>query len=449
MNKRLISLMAAALALLSAGGQVTFTGAIGHTPIVLTPDANTGLNKIYVLYDTEGVGMSYTGPMSGPATWTCFDQHNWGNPDTVLVGYETTLDQVIPNMGYKIEVGSESPFYCWVVNYADYPMELFDMSYVEDNPCTMIRFMVDGTAPKIPYSTITGHTRYLDREIELSYNTLEWTNDSIWEEESVVETFESLEQEIAIEPPLCNTAYKLTGDRFLEQWGEPQCLDDPNYYIKTQAVGCGANVYLVDNHGEKKKLEGPLTGGSAPVHLQLVGSPTDAVVYRKWEIATDPEFEEVLVQYNEDEVDYTLNDAGTYYLRYMVANAAGSCEAYSDNFQITVSESQLGIGPRGDLPNVFAPGSTEGVWKVSYKSLVEFHCWIFNRWGNLVFEFTDPDLGWDGTYHGKQVDTGVYYYVVTATGSDGVKYKKRGDITVLHYKRGGTGTTNPETGGLK
>ena len=133
----------------------------------------------------------------------------------------------------------------------------------------------------------------------------------------------------------------------------------------------------------------------------------------------------------------------------MVANAAGSCEAYSDNFQITVSESQLGIGPRGDLPNVFAPGSTEGVWKVSYKSLVEFHCWIFNRWGNLVFEFTDPDLGWDGTYHGKQVDTGVYYYVVTATGSDGVKYKKRGDITVLHYKRGGTGTTNPETGGLK
>jgi hypothetical protein len=53
-----------------------------------------------------------------------------------------------------------------------------------------------------------------------------------------------------------------------------------------------------------------------------------------------------------------------------------------------------------------------------------------------VYEFTDPDGGWDGTYNGRLVDPGVYYYVITATGSDGKKYKKRGDINILHYKKG-------------
>ena len=66
-----------------------------------------------------------------------------------------------------------------------------------------------------------------------------------------------------------------------------------------------------------------------------------------------------------------------------------------------------------------------------------------------MYEFTDPDGGWDGTYHGKLVDTGVYYYVVTALGSDGVKYKKRGDITILRYKKGAAGTSDGGGGGTE
>ena len=89
------------------------------------------------------------------------------------------------------------------------------------------------------------------------------------------------------------------------------------------------------------------------------------------------------------------------------------------------------------------------MWKVSYKSLVEFHCWIFNRWGNLVYEYTDPGGGWDGTYRGQLVDTGVYYYVISAKGSDGKVWDSepvsRGSITTVRYKGG----SSPEgAGGL-
>jgi len=38
---------------------------------------------------------------------------------------------------------------------------------------------------------------------------------------------------------------------------------------------------------------------------------------------------------------------------------------------------------------------------------------IFDRWGILIFETTDPDINWNGTYmeNGKLVTTGVYYYI--------------------------------------
>ena len=37
---------------------------------------------------------------------------------------------------------------------------------------------------------------------------------------------------------------------------------------------------------------------------------------------------------------------------------------------------------------------------------------IYNRWGYLVFETTDPDINWDGTdVNGKPMNDDVYYYV--------------------------------------
>ena len=59
MNKRMISLMAVALTLLSASGQVEFTGVGDHHVIEVTPEMSTGLHKIYVVYDTDGGGMVF------------------------------------------------------------------------------------------------------------------------------------------------------------------------------------------------------------------------------------------------------------------------------------------------------------------------------------------------------------------------------------------------------
>ena len=176
----------------------------------------------------------------------------------------------------------------------------------------------------------------------------------------------------------------------------------------------------------------------------FTGYPTEAVTYYVWQMATDEEFEDIIYEDTREEVDYTFEETGSYYMRFLVRNDETGCESAGETYRIFIGESAL------DCPNVFSPGTTpevNDIWKVSYKSLVEFHCWIFNRWGALVYEYTDPAGGWDGTYRGKLVDPGVYYYVITATGIEGKSYRKRGAITIIRYKRGGSSNSSTDMGG--
>ena len=66
------------------------------------------------------------------------------------------------------------------------------------------------------------------------------------------------------------------------------------------------------------------------------------------------------------------------------------------------------------FPNVFTPNA-DGVldqFAVRYTGADPFHMQIFDRWGKLVFETTDPEMRWDGTMtDGKEAEDGVYFYV--------------------------------------
>ena len=221
-------------------------------------------------------------------------------------------------------------YYCWVVNYADYVLELNDMSVNNDTPCDLLTFNIDGNGDAIPYYTVNGTRQVVDRDIRLTYHTLV-SDDYEWQEHEVVESFPALDQGVEIVPPLCNTSFVLSGDRFLKYWGISQTIESD--YFLTQAVDCRSIMDCLDliyelNNGE--------LGGKAPIQILFTGYPSDAVAHSVWEIATDPDFENIILQFNQDEVDYTFNDGGTYYVRYRVTNAAGTCEAYGDTYVFTV-----------------------------------------------------------------------------------------------------------------
>ena len=329
--KKLIFLIAAFFSLLMASGQVAFTDAGPYPVIEVKPAVGTGLDKIYVIYNANGVGMTFHSVSGEQAVWYSYDSRGADYAEEITGiscdSSTTSLSQILPNTGYIIEEGNER-FYCWVVNYADYDMELNDMSYNSQTSCDLLSFSVDGHADAIPYYTTDGRRQVLDRQIKLSYNTLVWNDDEAdWWEQRIVETFAALDQDVEIVPPLCNTEFGLTGDRFLEVWGIEEAIISE--YYQTQAVGCGSTA-LQDNFDSD-------LGGWAPCRIVFTGYPTDAVVYSVWEMATDADFGNVVKIFNQDEVDYTFMRAGTYYMRYMVANTDSSCMAYGNTYVIRIN----------------------------------------------------------------------------------------------------------------
>ncbi len=86
------------------------------------------------------------------------------------------------------------------------------------------------------------------------------------------------------------------------------------------------------------------------------------------------------------------------------------------------------------MPNAFSPngdGQNDIYQAKSYSNLESFHAYIFNRWGQKLYDWTDPAEGWDGNYNGREAKEGVYYVLVKARGTDGVEYNIRKDVNLL------------------
>ena len=93
------------------------------------------------------------------------------------------------------------------------------------------------------------------------------------------------------------------------------------------------------------------------------------------------------------------------------------------------------------VPNAFSPNHDKinDVFKVkNYQNIVEFHAYIFNRWGQKLFEWTNLEDGWDGTYRGQDVKQGTYFVLVKARGADGQTYNIRKDVNLLRGYTEGT-----------
>jgi len=67
------------------------------------------------------------------------------------------------------------------------------------------------------------------------------------------------------------------------------------------------------------------------------------------------------------------------------------------------------------IPNAFSPNHDRinDTWQITYlNSYPDCVVEIFNRYGQLVFHSNGYNTPWDGTYKGKDLPVGTYYYVI-------------------------------------
>ncbi|MEO8112009.1 MAG: PKD domain-containing protein [Ginsengibacter sp.] len=99
----------------------------------------------------------------------------------------------------------------------------------------------------------------------------------------------------------------------------------------------------------------------------------------------------------------------------------------------TCLDVQALIRPLVDVPSAFTPGrfGVNSRIKVEGFGIAQMKWSIYNRWGQKVFETSSSKSSWDGKFNGKLQPVDVYTYTLDVTFSDGKKYRKTGDITLL------------------
>ena len=160
----------------------------------------------------------------------------------------------------------------------------------------------------------------------------------------------------------------------------------------------------------------------------------------------------------EEDTEFTFTEAGNHKVVCYATFVNGTDTIfYTEEYwaeatplSVSISESRL------EMPNAFSPnddgindyyqakGTNDGNGP---QSIISFEGYIFNRWGQKLYSWTDCytyKAGWDGTYNGKPVKQGVYFCLVKAKGADGREFKIRTDVNLLRGYTEDTGVNSTE-----
>ena len=100
------------------------------------------------------------------------------------------------------------------------------------------------------------------------------------------------------------------------------------------------------------------------------------------------------------------------------------------------------------FPSAFSPdknGQNNGYWRNSVypnsifhpvinTEISDYRLRIYNKYGNLVFESNNPEIGWNGFYKNLPSPTGVYVWECSGKFENGKLFKKTGNLTLLYLR---------------
>ncbi len=199
--------------------------------------------------------------------------------------------------------------------------------------------------------------------------------------------------------------------------------------------------YAVD--GEAQETTEAITDAQAPLTVTFKANPSalgEATPTYEWRFTKSDATEPYIVRY-EEETTYEFTQSGSTNVALYVAYDSETEAELVATIRVTISTSLL------EMPNAFSPNGDgiNDIYKAkdNHKSIIDFHAYIFNRWGQKLYEWTDISGGWDGTFHGSPVKPGVYFVLVKAKGADGVEYNIKRDVNLLRdYTEGSSTSSN-------
>ena len=366
-------------------------------------------------------------------------------PDTITP-IQTGTDWLYPEHGegYMVKVGAERSVF-WVFDYEQLRPAITQVD--AELSCSNTVLSLVGDIPAMTYSRLNGRSMAYERRCRVEYMDAMWNEGSEMWVDSVAECELEFVNELTVGASPVVTDFAIH-DLLAEQLDIAlDTLRTPQY----QPIALKAHpITITTTRGKKGETSNEVNRPYEPDDVLNMSAPLEVLfksnglnaAYYQWRLYKGSE---LMLTRSDAEHRYTFMEKGNYRAVVVVSNS--DCELDSVEFTISVSESMLLI------PNVFTPNGdgANDEFRVAYRSLKEFHCWVYNRWGHLVYEWTDPAKGWDGTIGGKPAAEGAYFYVIRALGTDAdenakymlkpiytKKVKKQDEALIGVYQRSGS-----------
>jgi gliding motility-associated-like protein len=319
-------------------------------------------------------------------------------------------------------------YYIWVIDYQKYLPSLNALSASESvDKCSNISLNLSGNIPDLVYYDKNSTKQLLNRQFTVSYPDQEYASGQ-WSEtnRSLTETYPF--STIVLNAPYKDTSFTLSGDQYATLFGITSTVASDTY--KAIRVECHPTGSIVerDAANESGRKSGTLEG-SGPLNVSFKSNANLPVTqFYEWKIYNLANTTNYL-RYTDANLRYVFNETGDYKVTLTVTNSAGSC-SHSDSLTVKVSSSFINV------PNVFTPNGDgqNDQFRVSYRSIADYKILLYSSWAGRVYTSTDPAQGWDGRVGGKLAPPGVYYYLISATGTDGKKFKLKGNVNLLRGK---------------
>lgn len=193
-----------------------------------------------------------------------------------------------------------------------------------------------------------------------------------------------------------------------------------SYYV-------GLTVTTSDGCVFSDSLNFPIVVYPKPV-ADFTWSPSQITVLQPQVEFTDLSFGATMWEYDFGDFDgsimqnpaHTYQDSGWYTVTQMVVNQFGCSDTIEKPLRVEAEFTFF-------IPNAFTPngnGNNE-IFNGEGEGIREFTMYIFDRWGNLIFESHDPTKGWDGRHADGtlcQIDTYVYRFILRDVMGEEHKY---------------------------
>ena len=207
-----------------------------------------------------------------------------------------------------------------------------------------------------------------------------------------------------------------TGNPFV-----PVATTTSNYYAQYSSFDClsATTSFSVNYNSISATIVADLTNTSLPFNLVAQANSQNSVSCQ-WLL-------------NGEAFDYVSGDTaiidqeGSYSLVLICENNAGCLGIDSILFTIINKSNELLV------PSVFTPDGDgfNDTFYLQSKGYQLTNGTIYNRWGNLIFNWNEINDVWDGTVKGNKAPAGTYFVILSLTDIDNEPFDYKGTVTLI------------------